>query len=227
MSGTTQVAIVGAGPYGLAAAAHLRSANLDLRVFGKAMESWKRHMPVGMLLRSYWEGSHISDPHGDLTLDQYQRALGVLLPRPVRRDDFIEPQWDEGAKRDEMFAFFGAAFRQKTMAEWMHAKKPQFKRVYIFKDDSLEYSKATADYFKARWLALGGKVCGEDSFVGGANLDLRFALICDDLRFLFSGADEFRQPRFCILQGPMPGHDASKSDWLWNTNAPIAARIHG
>ena len=59
-----------------------------------------------------------------------------------------------------------------TMAEWMHAKKPQWKRVYIFKDTSLEYSKATADYFRARWLQLGGKVCGEDTFVGGANLDL-------------------------------------------------------
>ena len=59
-----------------------------------------------------------------------------------------------------------------TMAEWMHAKKPEFKRVYVFKDNSLEYSKATADYFKARWLQLGGKVCGEDTFVGGPNLDL-------------------------------------------------------
>jgi len=89
-----QVAIVGAGPYGLAAAAYLRSENVDLRIFGKAMESWERHMPAGMLLRSYWEGSHISDPHGDLTLDRYQRALGVPLPRPVRRDDFINyGQW--------------------------------------------------------------------------------------------------------------------------------------
>ncbi len=59
-----------------------------------------------------------------------------------------------------------------TMAEWMRKKKPQWKRVYIFKDTSLEYSKATADYFKARWLQLGGKVCGEDTFVGGPNLDL-------------------------------------------------------
>ncbi len=89
-----QVEIVGAGPYGLAAAAYLRSENVDLRIFGKAMESWERHMPAGMLLRSYWEGSHISDPHGDLTLDRYQRALGVPLPRPVRRDDFINyGQW--------------------------------------------------------------------------------------------------------------------------------------
>jgi branched-chain amino acid transport system substrate-binding protein len=59
-----------------------------------------------------------------------------------------------------------------TMAEWMHAKKPNWKRVYVFKDNSLEYSKATADYFKARFTQLGGKVCGEDTFVGGANLDL-------------------------------------------------------
>jgi branched-chain amino acid transport system substrate-binding protein len=59
-----------------------------------------------------------------------------------------------------------------TMAEWMRQAKPQWKRVYVFKDTSLEYSKATADYFKARWVELGGKVCGQDTFVGGANLDL-------------------------------------------------------
>jgi branched-chain amino acid transport system substrate-binding protein len=59
-----------------------------------------------------------------------------------------------------------------TMAEWMRQAKPQWKRVYVFKDTSLEYSKATADYFKARWVQLGGKVCGEDTFVGGPNLDL-------------------------------------------------------
>src|SRR5262245_23502426 len=57
-------------------------------------------------------------------------------------------------------------------AEWFRKNKPSLKRVYVFKDTSLEYSKATADYFKARWLQLGGKVCGEDTFVGGANLDL-------------------------------------------------------
>ena len=66
----------------------------------------------------------------------------------------------------------GSDTEGSAMAEWMHAKKPQWKRVYVFKDNSLEYSKATADYFKARWTQLGGKVCGEDTFVGGPNLDL-------------------------------------------------------
>ena len=86
---TRQVAIIGAGPYGLAAAAHLRSAKVDVCVFGKPMEFWERQMPAGMLLRSNWEGSHISDAHGDWTLDQYQRALGVQLSRPIRLEDFV------------------------------------------------------------------------------------------------------------------------------------------
>ena len=74
-----------------------------------------------------------------------------------------------------------------TMAEWMRAKKPQWKSVYVFKDNSLEYSKATADYFKARWTALGGKVCGEDTFVGGPNLDLSSQIT--RLRGKVSGCD--------------------------------------
>jgi branched-chain amino acid transport system substrate-binding protein len=57
-------------------------------------------------------------------------------------------------------------------AEWFRKNKPALKRAYVVKDTSLEYSKATADYFKARWTQLGGTVCGEDTFVGGANLDL-------------------------------------------------------
>jgi branched-chain amino acid transport system substrate-binding protein len=57
-------------------------------------------------------------------------------------------------------------------AEWFRKNRPQLRRAYIFKDTSLEYSKATADYFKAKWTKLGGRVCGEDTFVGGPNLDL-------------------------------------------------------
>jgi branched-chain amino acid transport system substrate-binding protein len=59
-----------------------------------------------------------------------------------------------------------------AMAEWLRTNKPELESMYVFRDESLEYSKATADYFKAKWLELGGTVCGEDTFVGGADLDL-------------------------------------------------------
>lgn len=89
-----QVAIVGAGPYGLAAAAHLRAAGVDTHVFGDAMTFWQQQMPAGMYLRSAWEASHIADPRRALTLDAYQDAQGIRLSRPLPLDDFVAyGQW--------------------------------------------------------------------------------------------------------------------------------------
>lgn len=95
MGQTTQhVVIVGAGPYGLAAAAHLRSRGVETRVFGEAMAFWQRQMPVGMLLRSAWDASHIADPDHALTLDAFQAARGIQFQAPVPLDRFIEyGQW--------------------------------------------------------------------------------------------------------------------------------------
>lgn len=56
-------------------------------------------------------------------------------------------------------------------AEWMKKSTP-WRKVYVLKDTSLEYSKATADYFVARWKQLGGQITGEDTFVGGPNADI-------------------------------------------------------
>ena len=86
---TCQVAIIGAGPYGLAVAAHLRSAGLETWTFGQPMEFWQNQMPAGMLLRSPWEASHIADPHNALTLDEYQKARDICLSRPVPLRDFV------------------------------------------------------------------------------------------------------------------------------------------
>jgi FAD-dependent urate hydroxylase len=66
-----EVAVIGAGPYGLSVAAHLRQAGVSARVFGEPMSFWQRHMPKGMLLRSPRRASHISDPAGALSLDAY------------------------------------------------------------------------------------------------------------------------------------------------------------
>jgi len=88
---TCDVAIVGAGPYGLSAAAHLRAVKgLEVRVFGEPMSFWERHMPVGMLLRSPWAASHIADPRRTLALDAYQSACGNHLSAPIPLSRFIE-----------------------------------------------------------------------------------------------------------------------------------------
>ena len=65
------VAIIGAGPYGLSAGAHLRTLGLETRVFGPPMEVWRRHMPRGMLLKSDGFASNLSDPQSEFTLKNY------------------------------------------------------------------------------------------------------------------------------------------------------------
>jgi cation diffusion facilitator CzcD-associated flavoprotein CzcO/CelD/BcsL family acetyltransferase involved in cellulose biosynthesis/predicted ATP-grasp superfamily ATP-dependent carboligase len=54
--------VVGAGPYGLSTAAHLLGRGLTVAVFGKPVELWRNHMPKGMLLRSHWWATNLSDP---------------------------------------------------------------------------------------------------------------------------------------------------------------------
>jgi FAD-dependent urate hydroxylase len=83
------IAVLGAGPYGLSAAAHLRSAGLEVLVFGKPMEFWERNMPVGMILRSSARASNISDPEGELTIARYGEATGQSLPKTVPLDEFV------------------------------------------------------------------------------------------------------------------------------------------
>ena len=85
----TEIAIVGAGPYGLAAAAHLRRAGVDVRVLGDPMSFW-RTMPTGMLLRSNWTATCIADFRGPLSLDAYCAATGVHFDKPVPLTRFIE-----------------------------------------------------------------------------------------------------------------------------------------
>jgi FAD-dependent urate hydroxylase len=84
------VIVIGAGPYGLSAAAHLIRAGVDVRVFGEPMESWAHHMPAGMMLRSRWEASNIADPDHALGLVNYEAASGVERAEPVPLARFID-----------------------------------------------------------------------------------------------------------------------------------------
>lgn len=65
------VVVVGAGPYGLSVAAHLRGAGVAPKVFGQPMESWRTRMPVGMFLKSEGDASSLSDPLGRYTLERF------------------------------------------------------------------------------------------------------------------------------------------------------------
>src|SRR5690348_11225393 len=62
------VAVLGAGPHGLAATAHLRRAGVDVHVVGEPMSFWHT-MPTGMLLRSNWTATCIAEYQGPLSLD--------------------------------------------------------------------------------------------------------------------------------------------------------------
>ncbi len=83
------VAIIGAGPYGLAAAAHLRGGGATIRMFGPTMSFWSE-MPRGMLLRSPYVASTIGNPTGELSLDAYGTAIGRQITKPVPLADFVE-----------------------------------------------------------------------------------------------------------------------------------------
>jgi FAD-dependent urate hydroxylase len=85
----TDVAIVGAGPYGLSAAAHLRGAGVEVRVLGDPMSFW-RSMPAGMLLRSSWTATSIADYRGPVSLNAFCAATGTSVGRPVPLARFIE-----------------------------------------------------------------------------------------------------------------------------------------
>ncbi len=85
------VAIIGAGPYGLSAAAHLRAIKgLEIGVFGEPMSFWERNMPLGMFLRSNWTASQIADPKRSLTLEAYQAASNDHLWAPIPLDRFVQ-----------------------------------------------------------------------------------------------------------------------------------------
>jgi thioredoxin reductase len=67
----TEVAIIGAGPYGLSVAAHLRARGAQFRIFGNPMEFWRSSMPEGMLLKSDGCASSIYDPAASFTLRRF------------------------------------------------------------------------------------------------------------------------------------------------------------
>lgn len=83
-----EVAILGAGPYGLSVASHLRRAGVETLIFGRPMEFWRHQMPRGMLLRSSKRASSIGSPIAGRRLEDYGSAAGIDVGERVRLEDF-------------------------------------------------------------------------------------------------------------------------------------------
>ncbi|MEV8016760.1 FAD-dependent oxidoreductase [Streptomyces sp. NPDC086554] len=100
------VAVIGAGPFGLSTAAHLRARGIPMRIFGEPMVSWRAHMPAGMLLKSTPVASNIDAPQRGHKLVDYCDAAGI--PRLVTDEDIIPV---------ETFVAYGEWFKQKLVPE--------------------------------------------------------------------------------------------------------------
>ncbi|MCW7945588.1 oxidoreductase [Streptomyces hygroscopicus] len=98
------VAVIGAGPFGLSTAAHLRARGIPVRVFGEPMVSWRDHMPASMLLKSTPAASNFDAPQHGHTLADYCDAAGIA--RLVTDEDIIPV---------ETFIAYGDWFQQKLV----------------------------------------------------------------------------------------------------------------
>lgn len=87
---STHWLIIGAGPYGLAAAAWAKARGIDHVVVGSPMQFWRDHMPRGMILRSGADW-HL-DPFEEHTLAAYAAARGLdsAALEPITLERFLD-----------------------------------------------------------------------------------------------------------------------------------------
>jgi 2-polyprenyl-6-methoxyphenol hydroxylase-like FAD-dependent oxidoreductase len=71
----TKLLIVGAGPFGMAAASLARDRGIDHLMIGRQMAFWREHMPAGMYLRSAADW-HL-DAAGVCTIERFLATLGL------------------------------------------------------------------------------------------------------------------------------------------------------
>jgi FAD-dependent urate hydroxylase len=106
----SDIVIVGAGPYGLSIAAHLRAAKRPFEIFGNALESWRTFMPEGMILKSERFASNLWDPARRFTLQRYSVIHRV-------------PYQAVGSPLSlELFLQYANWFRQQTVGDIHDAK---------------------------------------------------------------------------------------------------------
>ncbi len=109
---STEVLIVGAGPFGLSLAAYLRHHDVDHCVVGTPMAFWKLHMPRGMLLRSGPDW-HL-DALGEKTMTAFaaERGLRPEDVEPISLGFYLAyTQWFQAAYGIETVPAYVSALR--------------------------------------------------------------------------------------------------------------------
>lgn len=88
-SGCIDVAIIGAGPYGLSTAAYLQSHRVDFRIFGSTMRFWRDMLPDSAL-KTFDFATSIYGPKSGHRFVDYCRDRGIGLEEPIPMSVFAE-----------------------------------------------------------------------------------------------------------------------------------------
>ena len=138
----TAVTIVGAGPYGLSAAAHLTPSGLKTRIFGTPMQSWKNNMPQGMKLKSEGFASSLYDPEDKFPLRVYCREnnipyADVGLPIPL-----------------ELFVDYGIEFQKRLVPHLEQTDIASIKRI----PNGFELQTVSGETFQTRKVVIAAGI---------------------------------------------------------------------
>jgi thioredoxin reductase len=86
------VAVIGAGPYGLSAAANIGASDRSIRIFGRPLQTWTDTMPAGMKLKSDGFASNLSAPAPGAGLAEFCQERGIPYhdtEHPVSLETFV------------------------------------------------------------------------------------------------------------------------------------------
>jgi FAD-dependent urate hydroxylase len=97
--------IVGAGPYGLSVAAHLRDQQIPVRIFGDPLSAWRKNMPRQMFLKSVASASSLSTPKPGHKLADFCLQSG------------IKPLTDEEPIPIDLFVRYGLWFQENLVPD--------------------------------------------------------------------------------------------------------------
>jgi cation diffusion facilitator CzcD-associated flavoprotein CzcO len=176
MAHDTDVTIIGAGPYGLSLAAHLRARRVAFRIFGDSMRFW-RDMPVGVNLKSLAFATSIYLPKGGHTYPQWCRDHGL--------EDF-EPCTMQS------FAAYGCEMQKQFVPDLEEA----FVTNVALQNGTFQVTLANAEQFNSRRVV----VCTGLSGLAHIPEELR-SLGQERMRHTFDISDygEFRNKRVAVI----------------------------